>query len=147
MPDSTKKPHQQNQNQQNKSFTELAKEAKEHFGDLEPELLKLKQSTKIDDVFERIETFVQKYAQDITTHQLRNIFKEIKTAKDVQALKLIRPQLAYIGGRLDNKKNIGKSFVAFLDGLIKEVKNDAHLENFKDFMEAIVAYHKFNPKN
>ncbi len=132
-----------NKNNNSKTFTELAEEGKKHFGELEPELLKFKQSTKIDEIFATTESFVRKYGKDITTHQLRNIFQEIKKAKDLASLKLIRPNLAYIAGRLEGKAENAKSFVAFIDSLIKEVKDESQLENFKDFMEAVVAYHKF----
>ncbi len=135
-----------NKNNNSKTFAELAEEGKKYFGELKPELLKFKQSTKIDEIFATTENFVQERGKDITTHQLRNIFQEIKKAKDPASLKLIRPNLAYIAGRLEGKaenaKN-AKSFVAFIDSLIKEVKDESQLENFKDFMEAVVAYHKF----
>jgi CRISPR-associated protein Csm2 len=126
-----------------KTFAELTQEANNFFENgLKSELLKFKQSDKIDAIFEKTEAFVKEYGKDVSTHQLRNIFQEIKKAKDVASLKLIRPNLAYIAGRLDNKEEV-KTFVAFLDSLIKEVKDETTLENFKDFMEAIVAYHKF----
>lgn len=133
----------QNNNNKDKTFVELAQEGKKKFGGLETELLKFKQSDKIDEIFAKTEEFVKDYGKDVTTHQLRNIFQEIKKAKDLASLKLIRPNLAYIAGRLDNKAKNAKSFVAFIDSLIKEVKDDSQLENFKDFMEAVVAYHKF----
>jgi CRISPR-associated protein Csm2 len=143
-----KKNHQKGSNSnpkrhsETKTFAELAQEADNFFKNgLKSELLKFKQSDKIDAIFEKTEDFVKKYGKDVSTHQLRNIFQEIKKAKDVASLKLIRPNLAYIAGRLDNEEV--KTFVAFLDSLIKEVKDETTLENFKDFMEAIVAYHKF----
>jgi CRISPR-associated protein Csm2 len=129
-------------NTKSSTFAELAQKADNFFKNgLKSELLKFKQSDKIDAIFEKTEDFVEEYGKDVSTHQLRNIFQEIKKAKDVASLKLIRPNLAYIAGRLDNIK--AKTFVAFLDSLIKEVKDETTLENFKDFMEAIVAYHKF----
>lgn len=130
-----------------KTFTELAQKGKNFFGSLETELLNFKQSDKIDEIFAKTEEFVKDYGKDVTTHQLRNIFQEIKKAKDLASLKLIRPNLAYIAGRLDSKAENAKSFVAFIDSLIREVKNDNQLENFKDFMEAVVAYHKFHGSN
>ncbi|MFN3315613.1 MAG: type III-A CRISPR-associated protein Csm2 [Raineya sp.] len=136
-----------NKNNNSKTFAELAKKGKEKFGGLETELLKFKESAKIDEIFAKTEEFVKDYAKNITTHQLRNIFQEIKKAKDLASLKLIRPNLAYIAGRLDGKAENAKSFVAFIDSLIKEVKDDKQLENFKDFMEAVVAYHKFHGSN
>jgi CRISPR-associated protein Csm2 len=145
-----KKNHQKGSNSnpkrhsETKTFAELAQKADNFFKNgLKSELLKFKQSDKIDAIFEKTEDFVEEYGKDVSTHQLRNIFQEIKKAKDVASLKLIRPNLAYIAGRLDNKLRKARAFVAFLDSLIKEVKDETTLENFKDFMEAIVAYHKF----
>ncbi|PKQ67673.1 type III-A CRISPR-associated protein Csm2 [Raineya orbicola] len=140
----SKNPNQnkgQEQGKKNKTFAELAEKGLEHFGELKNELLNFQKSSKIDEVFNKTEEFVKNYSQSITAHQLRNIYQEIKKANEVLDLKLLRPNLAYIAGRLD--KGEGKEFVAFVDALIREVDSKEKLENFKDFMEAVVAYHKF----
>ncbi|MCS6795328.1 MAG: type III-A CRISPR-associated protein Csm2 [Cytophagales bacterium] len=136
---------QSNKNNEGKSFAELAKEALDFFGNLYGEILHFKKSPKIDELFQKTEEFVQKYGKDVTTHQLRNIFHEIKKVNDIMQLKLLRPNLAYIAGRLDEKNKEGRIFVALIDSLIKEAKSE-DIDNFKDFMEAIVAYHKFYGK-
>jgi CRISPR-associated protein Csm2 len=140
----SKNPNQnkgQEQGKKDKTFAELAEDGLKHFGELKNELLNFQKSPKIDEVFNKTEEFVKNYSQSITTHQLRNIYQEVKKANEVLDLKLLRPNLAYIAGRLDN--DWGKKFVAFVDALIREVDSKEKLENFKDFMEAVVAYHKF----
>lgn len=122
------------------TFDSLGKKALQFFGELKNEILQFKQSKRIDDLFSKTEEFVQKYGKDVTTHQLRNIFHDVKKAKDIMELKLLRPNLAYIAGRLENEN--GKTFVALIDALIKEA-NEKNIDSFKEFMEAIIAYHKF----
>ncbi|MCS7028111.1 MAG: type III-A CRISPR-associated protein Csm2 [Bacteroidia bacterium] len=137
---------QSNQNNDGKSFAELAKEALNFFDNFRGEILRFKESKELDKLLERIENFVKEYGKEVTTHQLRNIFHEIKKVNDIMQLKLLRPNLAYIAGRLDEKNKKGRIFVALIDSLIREVKSKDDIDNFKEFMEAIIAYHKFYGK-
>lgn len=133
--------NQKNDENKNKTFAELAEDASKHFGTLKNEIFQFEESQKIDELFQKTEEFVKNYGKDVTTHQLRNIYQEIKKANSLMDLKLLRPNLAYIAGRLE-KNEKGKAFVAFIDNLIREVK-EKQVENFKSFMESVVAYHKF----
>jgi CRISPR-associated protein Csm2 len=142
-----KNPHQnrgQEQGKKDKTFTELAEDAFKYFGMLKNEIFQFEKSSKIDELFQKTEEFVKSYGKDVTTHQLRNIYQEIKKASSLMDLKLLRPNLAYIAGRLEPKNINGKIFTAFIDSLIKEVKESDEVENFKSFMESVVAYHKFH---
>lgn len=136
-------PNQNKGQDQDKTFAELAKEASKHFGTLKNEIFQFEKSQKIDELFQKTEEFVKNYGKDVTTHQLRNIYQEIKKANSLMDLKLLRPNLAYIAGRLEPKNINGKIFTAFIDSLIKELKESGEVENFKSFMESVVAYHKF----
>lgn len=84
----------------------------------------------------------------MTTSQIRNIYSDIIRTKDVMELKRLRPKFAYIAGR--NKKAVGK-FMDLLDYVVKSMdkeKGYEQVKNFKDFLEAIVAYRKyFGDKN
>lgn len=140
-----KNPHQnrgQEQGKKDKTFAELADEASKFFGTLKTEIFQFEKSSKIDELFQKTEEFVKEYGKDVTTHQLRNIYQEIKKASSLMDLKLLRPNLAYIAGRLESKNINGKIFTAFIDSLIREVKEN-QVENLRSFMESIVAYHKF----
>lgn len=80
----------------------------------------------------------------VTTSVIRKLYARILNARTVAEIKQLRPQFAYTSGR--NEKNyILREFMALLDYLAKqmELTNERHLDNFKQFMEAIVAYRKF----
>lgn len=96
----------------------------------------------IDKYLDNIKNYVYKERKGITTSQLRNIFSEIKRIKqdDLGKLKNLRVNLAYISGRSEKRQM--KNLCTLLDDLIKEV-NKNNLENFKNFFEAIIAYHKY----
>ena len=134
----------------NKDLSELANDAKKIFLNNSDEsvfknLLNMQECQQLDKVFEQIENFVYKYAESVTTNQLRNVYNEIVKIQTIRDLKLIRPNLAYIAARQDNKK--AKEFMAFIDLLIQKVNTEKELQSFKKTMEAIVSYHKFYAKN
>jgi len=78
---------------------------------------------------------------EMTTSQIRNIFGEVKKMKfDEYKIELLRPQLAYTAGR--HLKQVGP-LQEVLDEAIKEIDGDnAKFARFKDFFEAIEAYHR-----
>ncbi len=104
------------------------------------------ESTKIDEYLNKIRDYVRGIKDIITTSQLRNIFSEVKkiNAKKIPELKMLRVKLAYIAGRSETtyKYKLIQDFYYNLDLLIQKVNKD-NLQNFKDFFEAIIAYHKY----
>jgi CRISPR-associated protein Csm2 len=75
----------------------------------------------------------------MTTSQIRNIFSEVKKMKfDKYKIELLRPQLAYTAGRHHEVTPLQE----VLDEAIKEIDDESDFDRFKDFFEAIVAYHK-----
>lgn len=81
----------------------------------------------------------------VTTSMIRKIYSQILVAKDVMELKMLRPQFAYTAGR-NEKNNTLKEFMEMLDIIVKNMKaegNSEEIKNFKQFMEAIVAYRKY----
>ncbi len=91
----------------------------------------------------------KKYAErlkegNVKTTMIRKIYARILNARSVTDLKLLRPHFAYTSGR--NERNpILREFMDLLDYLVKQmdIKNEQHLVNFKQFMEAIVAYRRY----
>lgn len=87
----------------------------------------------------------------VNTSMIRNVYSRILAAEDVMDLKMLRPQFAYTAGR--NEKN--KTLIEFMEMLDEMVKNmdieneNEEVKNFKQFMEAIVAYRRYvgNDKN
>jgi len=97
-----------------------------------------------------------KYLADneLSTSQIRNIFSETKRMRSYEKNKneliLLRPKLAYIAGRHGKKdRRTGKlvgpvpDLSKVLDECIKKIHNETHFKNFKDFFEAILAYHRY----
>ena len=79
----------------------------------------------------------------ISTTQIRGIFNEVKRLSDKfesskKDLNLLRPKLAYQKGRFE----VLEPLTSILIELIKKVKDDQTLKGFKEFFEAILAYHK-----
>jgi CRISPR-associated protein Csm2 len=136
-----------NENDKKKKWDYLAQKEEEEFRKISVynDLFALEKSTHLDKVFNQLEIFVKKYANSITTSQIRNIYNKIVKIKDTKDLKLMRPNLAYIAARQDNDN--AKTFTVFIDHLIQQVNSQNELESFKKVMEAIVAYHKFHAKN
>lgn len=104
-------------------------------------LLNMVNSTD-NELVNKIRKFVETYAKDISTSQIRNLYSDIKTAK-ISELPLKRPKLAYVGGRTDKKKTGMHTLLFMLDELIQKVANKEQHESFNMLFEAILAYHRF----
>jgi CRISPR type III-A-associated protein Csm2 len=93
--------------------------------------------------------YAEKYAErlksgKVTTSMIRKIYARILNARTVTDVKLLRPHFAYTSGR-NEKNRILREFMDLLDYLAKKIDsdNEQHLNNFKQFMETIVAYRKY----
>ena len=114
------------------------------------------QKILIKDTMEDINTFIRlsekfgemcaKYQykrKRISTSQIRGIFNEVKRLSDdfeasKKDLNLLRPKLAYQKGRFE----VLEPLTNVLIELIKKVNDNKTLQGFKEFFEAIIAYHK-----
>lgn len=97
----------------------------------------------LDEIITEIEiNLVKKYASSISASQLRNIFHKIKSIDDPTDLKLLRPNLAYMAARQQDK-NKSKTSIMLFDEMIKKVNDKNTLAGFQRFMEIVVAYHKY----
>lgn len=128
------------------SFLDLGQELhKKYFGETNV-LSSFSDASKADELINKIEKLVSDEAEYLSASQLRNVYDKIISANDLMALKMIRPQLAYMAGRVSGKDVFKiKSFLSFIDYLIKETTEE-NLDTFKKFMEMIVAYHKYHSK-
>ncbi len=101
---------------------------------------------KLVEVAERLG---QDFANGLSTSQIRNVFGEVKRLQmkgqfDQQAAReliLLKPKLAYQAGRHDRTKvpQLAKVLSAAIDRVGSDQRR---FENFVDFFEAILAYHK-----
>lgn len=89
----------------------------------------------------------------LTTSQIRNYFGEAKRIQakgyvgEESSFLLLRPKLAYLTKRAEEKagfkaKGKATSFKEIMDLAHDGVDNKEHFQNFMDFLEAILAYHK-----
>jgi len=85
--------------------------------------------------------------EKLSTSQIRNILDEIQKMPekdfDENRLQLLRPKLAYVAGRHKGKV---LEFQKLLDKTI-QFTNKNNFKNFKYFVEAIVAYHRYHEEN
>ncbi|MFQ6054452.1 MAG: type III-A CRISPR-associated protein Csm2 [Methanosarcinales archaeon] len=95
----------------------------------------------IENLVNNAEKFGKHLAENnMTTSQIRNIFGEVKKIRtyDKYRLNLLRPKLAYTAGRHRNVRDLQE----VLDLAIRKVDNEERFYYFKDFFEAILAYHR-----
>ncbi|AIS52888.1 CRISPR subtype III-A-associated RAMP protein Csm2 [Thermoanaerobacter kivui] len=82
---------------------------------------------------------------NVTVTQLRKVFTEVKRLSPEDEnykykLKLLKAKMAYTSGRFPKLKD----FQDIVDEALPIAEqNEKTLERFKDFFEAVVAYHKF----
>ncbi|MCS7250203.1 MAG: type III-A CRISPR-associated protein Csm2 [candidate division WOR-3 bacterium] len=82
--------------------------------------------------------------KELSTSQIRNILDEIQRISPKEDFKtklhLLRPKLAYSAGRHRGRV---KEFREVVEEAIKYIENQNHFKNFRNFIEAIVAYHRY----
>lgn len=81
----------------------------------------------------------------VTTSMIRKIYSRILAAENIMELKILRPQFAYTAGRNEKNYVLGE-FMDILDTVVRNMKvteDKTEFNNFKQFMEAIVAYRKY----
>ncbi|WP_372775256.1 type III-A CRISPR-associated protein Csm2 [Mangrovibacterium sp.] len=89
-----------------------------------------------------------KYVKDngLTASQIRNVFGEIKRIqmkgfdKETSSFYLLRPKMAYAASR-HNKAGIN-TLKRYFDEAHEAVTDKLSYQNFVDFFESILAYHK-----
>ncbi|MCW7080985.1 MAG: type III-A CRISPR-associated protein Csm2 [Candidatus Methanospirare jalkutatii] len=86
----------------------------------------------------------------LSTSQIRIIFSEVKQMQeyDRDKLNLLRPKMAYIAGRHGQRKGgrlVGPivDLQEVLDECIRKISSEEDFKNFKNFFEAILAYHRY----
>lgn len=131
-----------------KENEKAAAEAKKYLLDNRSTVLRMHEHPReIRNIIDHIKRYVENGCKVLTTHQLRNIFSEVKKAKTVIDFQLIRPNLAYIAARQDKEAQGAREVVEFFDEMIQGITDEKDLKGGYEFFEAIVAYHKlYAPK-
>ena len=96
--------------------------------------------------------------RNLTTHQLRNLFGEIRRIEKEwqqqqqgseerldpriwRRLQLLKPRMAYQAARL--RGDAMQPLIEALERAIDRIERNSDFRRFVDFFEAIVAYHRF----
>jgi len=93
--------------------------------------------------------------QDLSTSQIRNVYGEVKRIQmktgselDLLSLRMLQPKLAYAAARAKKtgtnelKNVLTASIKTVLEEGIDKKERDKRFENFANFFESILAYHK-----
>jgi len=99
---------------------------------------------KLNDVTSRLGKYYAsgRRQEKLSSSQIRNVLDRIQRMGkyDNEKLQILRPLLAYAAGRHGGKV---KELQKIVDQAIRKVNNEKSFENFKNFFEAIVAYHRY----
>lgn len=95
---------------------------------------------------ENAEKLGEHLSKRLTTSQIRRIFSEVKQMGefDKDRLNLLRPKMAYTAGRHRRAVREIVDLQQVLDECIKRTNSEKEFENFKNFFEAILAYHRYH---
>ncbi|NUQ82511.1 MAG: type III-A CRISPR-associated protein Csm2 [Bacteroidetes bacterium] len=120
-------------------LSEVKKQFGENFYQL---ILSPKSPETYNEYIEKVKGFVEKNSNEMTTSQIRNIFSTLKrpdlTVLDVHKL---RPKIAYAYGRAE--KEGFKNLLLLLDDQFRQVKTDNQKTELVEFLESIIAFHRF----
>ena len=116
-----------------------------------------------DQALEKIKNIAEKLAkgkyEKISTSKLRNLYAHIQaikakfqaqsmpeknlTGEEIREIKRLRYLVAYIAGKEGKKNKYFENFVGKVDNVIKAINTKEDFELFQQFMEALIAYHRF----
>ena len=125
----------------------------ETLGERYPEILRPKTPEYIADFVNRVKDYAKTSISKVSNSQLRNIYSRVLNCRSVMDIQLLRPKLAYVGGKIESTnafketKKQTQSLVDDLERVAQEVKKEEQVKHFKEFMEMLVAYHKQYGKN
>ncbi len=109
-------------------------------------ILEFRNPDVTENLIKCINNYMQEKGGSISSSQLRNIFNLLKKITSKEKLVLSKPKLIYIAGRQND--NNTKEFVILVDKLLSDITENSQIEDFKLFLESIIAYHKFHhPKS
>ena len=80
----------------------------------------------------------------LSRSQIRNVLNEIQNMTKYNEIKveLLKPKIAYVAGKNYNVRVRKDSFYPIMEKMISRTNKD-NFDMFKNFIEAIVAYHRF----
>ena len=149
----------QNRNQSNSSYPRAQQGTGDGQAQQSAAERKFSQLTyKSDWIKKEADAELVKFAEDagkfmaekkLTNSKIRSVYGEIKRIqmgqfeKEKSAFFLLKPKVAYALGRDENNEGL-KLFKFIFDKCAQDVSDQKSYQNFCNFMEAILAYHKAN---
>jgi len=110
-----------------------------------PQVLNQLESAEFYDDALNIISKVAKELKSVTASRLRNIYNHVhalsSNEEGLKELKRLRYLLAYTAARERNK--FFRKVVEKIDKMIVNIKDPEKIELFQQFMEALIAYHRF----
>jgi len=110
-----------------------------------PKVLNQLESAEFYDDALNIISKVAKELKSVTASRLRNIYNHVhalsSNEEGLKELKRLRYLLAYTAARERNK--FFRKVVEKIDKMIVNIKDPEKIELFQQFMEALIAYHRF----
>lgn len=152
MGNNDRRPNYNYQNNGGKSFRKEKEYADDFFCKLkyQSSWITCEATEELIDYAEQAGIFMAK--NGLTNSKIRSIYGEIKRiqmgefAKEKSSFYLLKPKVAYALGRDANNEGL-KLFKKIFDLCSKDVVDQKSYQNFCNFMEAILAYHKANGGN
>jgi CRISPR-associated protein Csm2 len=109
------------------------------------EIITSQNATEMNEVADRLGTWYTEgqEREKLSSSQIRNVLDKLQRMGkyDSNKLQLLRPVLAYVAGRHGGKV---RHLQGVIEQAISKVTDEKTFENFKNFFEAIVAYHRFH---
>jgi len=110
------------------------------------EIIEKRNTIMLNDIANKLGEYYArgKERERLSSSQIRNILDRIQRMKrfDKNEIQLLRPALAYAAGK--DRTGKLKHLHSIIDNAIKLVDNENKFENFRNFFEAIVAYHRYH---
>lgn len=107
------------------------------------EIIQQGDTKKLNEVCSKLGKYYAK--NGLSTSQIRNIFDKIQAMHEYneRELLLLIPKLAYVAGRHERSTPIIKKDLFPLVEKTISLVDKGNFQNFKNFFEAIVAYHRY----
>lgn len=95
-----------------------------------------------DQLFDKMEAFVESNARDITSTQLRKIYDKVLSAHTVNEIKVLRPFFAYTAARQERLGAV-KIMMLLMKMCQKLEQKESAVKKFKKSVQAVVSIHKY----
>ncbi len=94
------------------------------------------------EVLRQLETFIKKHGASLTSTQIRRLFDQVKSGKDLKTIRRCKPLFAYAAAR--QERDAAAFFMLLVMEVIRQLPNEQEsVAQFLKTMEYVVSYHKY----